>query len=274
MKQPVMQSFRGLDLEEVVRNMPSIGKAERWSGGKLTDKYTPIPTTNVLTALDEIGYVPTFATQSRSRIEGKEEFTKHYIRLAHKDTLEQLCGLTRAELLDREFFEIALVNSFDGSSSYLLHQAVTRLACTNGLIVSGNFSTIHVRHKGNIVDGVLSGTLELAKSSDGVLDEIQAMKNTRLDKEQQLELASTILKERFGATTIFEPSDLLRRRRGADTGDSVWTTLNVVQENAIRGGIRRYDARLNTHTARQVKGIDQSLKINQAVWEAAKSYLN
>ena len=67
------------------------------------------------------------------------------------------------------------------------------------------------------------------------------------------------------------PESLLQPRRYADQKDSdLFTVFNVIQENLIKGGIRGY--RLNKYgyttrtKTREVKAIDQNVKLNRALW--------
>ena len=63
---------------------------------------------------------------------------------------------------------------------------------------------------------------------------------------------------------------LLRRRRIEDSGRDLWTAFNVVQENAVRGGlsgrVRKTEGRIQRRTTREVAGIDQSRSLNRALW--------
>jgi hypothetical protein len=65
-----------------------------------------------------------------------------------------------------------------------------------------------------------------------------------------------------------------RARRGDDTGSDLWTTLNRVQENSIRGGLRGVtrdaNGRRQVRRTREVTGIDQDVKLNRALWTLAE----
>ncbi|MBO0796308.1 MAG: DUF932 domain-containing protein, partial [Ktedonobacteraceae bacterium] len=72
----------------------------------------------------------------------------------------------------------------------------------------------------------------------------------------------------------YQPSDFLRIHRGADTGNDLYTTMNVVQENAIRGGISRRDRTTGRrHTTRQIRGIDQNVRVNRLLWQFSQELL-
>ncbi|MBP1848374.1 hypothetical protein J2046_006665 [Rhizobium petrolearium] len=70
--------------------------------------------------------------------------------------------------------------------------------------------------------------------------------------------------------TPIKPEQLLVPRRHDDRADDLWTVWNVVQENAIKGGIRgvgRDDlGRTRRVKSRAVNGIDQDIRLNKALW--------
>jgi hypothetical protein len=54
----------------------------------------------------------------------------------------------------------------------------------------------------------------------------------------------------------------------------LWATLNCVQENIIRGGERDRSRRRPDGSrmpkSRQIKGIDEDMKLNKPLWEMAE----
>ena len=63
---------------------------------------------------------------------------------------------------------------------------------------------------------------------------------------------------------------MLTVRRSVDRSDDLWTTTNVIQENVIRGGLSAWGRDANNRprrvTTREVRGIDQDVKLNRALW--------
>jgi hypothetical protein len=111
----------------VIRSNEPLGEAQMrlaapsiFASGKhqsRSERYTYIPTIEVLRGLRKEGFEPFMVSQSRSRIEGKTEFTKHMIRMRHAGQVT-----TRPEAN-----EIILINSHDGASSYQMLAGVFRL---------------------------------------------------------------------------------------------------------------------------------------------------
>jgi len=88
-----------------------------------SDRYLYIPTIKVLDGLRNEGFMPFAVCQSKSRTEGKAEFTKHMIRLRQHD-----------QITATEANEIILINSHDGTSSYQMLAGMFRFVCCNGMI--------------------------------------------------------------------------------------------------------------------------------------------
>jgi hypothetical protein len=74
------------------------------------------------------------------------------------------------------------------------------------------------------------------------------------------------------------PSMLLNPRRYGDGAKDLWTTLNTVQENIIQGGQRDRSRRRPDGSrmpkSRAIKGIDEDLKLNKALWQMAEVLRN
>ena len=111
----VIRSESPLAEDQMRRAAPSIFATGKH--GSRSDRYTYIPTSEVLRGLQREGFEPFMVAQSKSRIEGKTEFTKHLIRMRH-------AGHVSAK---PEANEIILINSHDGASCYQLLAGAFRL---------------------------------------------------------------------------------------------------------------------------------------------------
>jgi hypothetical protein len=77
----VVRSEAPLAEDQMRRAAPSIFAQGKHASR--SDRYTYIPTIDVLRGLKREGFEPFMVAQSKSRIEGKTEFTKHMIRMRH-----------------------------------------------------------------------------------------------------------------------------------------------------------------------------------------------
>jgi hypothetical protein len=266
---------RALDLEQIAHLAPSA--VATTAHASRSERYTYIPTIEVIKGMQSEGFFPVFAKQSTARDESKANFTKHMVRFRRSGQ-----DLAVGDV----FPEIVLVNSHDGSSAYELMAGLWRLACSNGMTVSeSTLAAIKVRHTGNIVHNVIEGSFSIAEQSQKTLGKVKDWTGLQLtDGEQGIfaEAAHTLrFADENGQThTPITPRQLLDIRRTADSGNDLWRTFNRVQENTVRGGLTArtrsgYDAdqrwqRSRAVTTREIKGIDQDVKLNRALWTLAE----
>ena len=260
----VVRSETPLADDQMRQAAPSIfaaGKHESRS-----ERYTYIPTIEVLRGLRKEGFEPFMVAQGKSRIEGKAEFTKHMVRMRHAGHVS-----TKPEAN-----EIILINSHDGASSYQLLAGQFRFICCNGLVVGTVSNDIRIPHKGNIQGDVIEGAFRVLEDFEAVDASTEGMKALTLRPEEETAFATAALALRYGERTEGQPpapvtaDQLIEVRRPEDLGRSLWTTFQRVQENTLRGGQpgRTVQGR-RTHT-RAIGSIDRSVSLNRALWVLAE----
>jgi hypothetical protein len=231
-----------------------------------SERYTYIPTIDVLRGLRREGFEPFMVAQSKSRIEGKTDFTKHMIRMRH-------AGQASAR---PEANEIILINSHDGASSYQMLAGVFRFVCCNGLVVGTVSNDIRIPHKGNIQNDVIEGAFRVLEDFEAVVASTDDMKARTLRPEEQRAFATAALALRYGERTEGQApapvtaDQLIEARRPEDLGNSLWTTFQRVQENAMRGGQPGRSVQGRRMHTRAVGSIDRSVSLNRALWVLAE----
>lgn len=274
----MMRSHQPLTLEAIRRVAPSVFATAKHESR--SNRFTYIPTSVVLEGLMNEGFLPFEASQSSVRFNGdptRSNFTKHMIRLRHQSNMDG--KLTK---VGDSLPEVILINAHDGSSAYKLMQGVFRLVCSNGMIVSdGETEHVSVAHKGNIVDKVIEGSIEIIGQSHKALQKTQEWSQLQLTGGEQRALAAAVHTVRFPVTFDengvaerhpIQPEQLLEPRRWDDKGNDLWRTTNRIQENVIRGGLQGYRETGNRRnktrrvTTKGIKGIDQNVNLNKAIW--------
>ncbi len=239
-----------------------------------SQRYAYVPTLEVIKGMESAGFLPFKASQSSTRDASRREFTKHMIRFRQ---------MGQALAVGDVFTEIVMVNSHDGTSAYKFMGGLWRLKCSNGMMVSeGALQSITVMHVGNIVEDAVRASLQIAAHSGNVLETVGRWTGLQLTTGEQMALAASAHTLRFadaeGKThTPISPSQLLHIRRPDDRGADLWQTFNRIQENVIKGGLSgrtksSYDERgrfvpSRKVSTREVKGIDQDVKLNRALWQ-------
>ena len=257
----------GLTMDQIQSAAPSAFAGQAYE--KQSDRYSFIPTSDVINGMREAGFIPVSAQQGRSRIPGKAMFTKHMIRFRAQN--QQLTAVGDSAL------EAVLINSHDGTSTYKLMGGVFRLACLNGMVIAESmFASVNIRHTGNVIDQVVEGTQLFFEQAPKVLEAIKNWKEIQLLPVEQLVLAEAARTVRFadedGAVkTPVTAEMLLNSRRYDDNADDLWHTFNRVQENTTKGfRTHRRDTEGRRIGTRAIKSIDGDVRLNRALWSLAE----
>lgn len=250
---------RPLSADEIRAAAPSIFAEEKHESR--SERYTYIPTSDLLQGLQKEGFEPFMVAQSRTRIAERSEHTKHMVRLRHATQINA-----------DEANEIILVNSHDGTSSYQMLAGVYRFVCANGMIRGDELADIRVPHKGDVQGRVIEGAYRVLDQFDATRESIAGMKTCRLPSGAQEVFAAAALELRYedAQHRPITTDKLLSARRLEDRGDDLWSTFNVVQENMLQGGLIGRTAQGNRTSTRAITGIDQNVKLNRALWVLAE----
>lgn len=264
-----------LSLDQIRASVPSLFAAAPHDSR--SDRFVHIPSHDIVTALMGEGFMPVEARQGRVRDQSRRDFTKHMVRLRKQ-------GDTALRQVGDVNFEVIMRNASDGTMGYSFDAGLFRLVCLNGMTVSDRtFASVHVRHAGNrdaIMQNVIEGAYSVLENAEKVLEAPRAWGNLQLSHDERVAFATSAHVLRFGDSeghvdTPIQPQQLLVARRPADTGNDLWRTFNVVQENSIRGGLsamgRDANNRRRRTTTREVHGIDQDVKLNKALWMLAEN---
>lgn len=252
----VLQSNNPLSNEQIMRVAPSIFATEPHA--RMSERYTEIPTINVLDALRIEGFMPFMVAQTKVRDAGRREFTKHMLRLRRAE-----------DVTAREANEVILINSHDGSSSYQMTAGVLRFVCMNGLVCGDNILGIKVRHSGDVVDQVVEGAYTIAGEFRRIDEDKERMRSIVLSNGQQKIFANAALQVKFGDVSPITPEQILVPRRFEDQKNDLWSTFNRVQENLTKGGIRGHAATGRRITTRGVTALNNDVRLNKALWTLA-----
>ena len=114
---------------ELLRNHAPAAFATHAEDGKVSDRYSFLPTTDILEILQDEGWTTWSARQVNTRTWSKDH-AKHIIRLRHEDL-----DVKSFDVGD-SFPEMLLMNAHNGLGSYELFGGIFRMVCSNGMVVS------------------------------------------------------------------------------------------------------------------------------------------
>ena len=254
----------GLSMDTLRQRVPAVFAQSAHE--RMSSKYTFIPTERVLTGLMRAGFVSVDARQTHAR-KASPLHALHVIRLRRR--------METISLRD-SIPEIVLWNAHDGSGAWQLRLGCLRVVCLNGLTASiGAFPSVRVPHRGDIVEEVVTSALEISERFGLLAAQVERMENRQLQKEEQIQFAERALAIRFPDPTQsgLQPAQLLTCRRVEDVGNDLWTCLNKVQENLLRGGLSRRTASGRLTRTRAITSIAEDARINGRVWDLAEEVL-
>ena len=265
---PKTRGAVALSDEELRQCAPSIFASQPID--TVSDRYSFLATSSILKGMRENGWAPVRAEQQSVRTEARRGFQKHLIRFARA---EQLDSWEKNQVRP----EVVLLNSHDKSSAYQLHCGLFRLVCSNGMVVAdASFQRISIKHSGFNPDSVIDASFKVLSAVPDIMNKVQLFQDRALNDAERLALATGAATYRWEDPNKapVSPSMLLNPRRFGDGAKDLWTTLNTVQENLVRGGQRDCSRRLPSGSrmpkSRAIKGIDEDLRLNKALWHMAE----
>lgn len=256
-RSPVLRSDSPLSDDQIHHVAPSIfAEAPHESRSQ---RYAYIPTATVLTELRKEGFQPFMVTQTRTRHEDRRDYTKHMIRLRHASQIN-----ARGEA-----YEIILLNSHDGTSSYQMLAGMFRFVCSNGLVCGDTVADVRVPHKGDVAGQVIEGAYQVLHGFDRALESRESMQAITLDEGEAEVFARAALSLKYDDPDKPAPiteSQILMPRRFDDRRPDLWSVFNRTQENLTKGGLHGRSANGRRQQTRPVQGIDSDIRLNRALW--------
>ena len=249
--------------EELIRQYAPAAFATEPEEGRVSGRYSFLPTTEILSILQDEGWTAWKAQQVNARKWSKDH-AKHIIRLKHEDMDMGKFGVGDS------FPEMLLINAHNGLGGYTLQGGIFRMICSNGMVISEeDFGKIHIRHIGFEPKQVQEASRELIMNSSRIADKIGSWQQTELSERSRKDFFADAAKLRWDNPDDGLILDVATPRREADKGNDLWRTFNVAQENLLRGGFRNGTTR---RMVRPISNIQKDVNLNQQLWELASTY--
>lgn len=274
-----------ITLEEVVARAPSV--ASQSPAPNVSNRYCHIKTIDLIPPLMEQGWLPVRATEQPCILPQRKGFQKHMVTFRREGAHTQ--GKFKYKPSDHkiedsadnpEFFELHLINSHDRTTAWNFFCGLFRQVCANGLIVSkGLFAGERIKHININTNDVIQASLRVSGIISTVCDHADQMREIILPEKRRLDFAEFALMTKYGRMDLspVSPELILTPRRECDQGFDLWRTMNVIQENLMRGLQKDPDRRdqfgRSFGVSNPIKKIDRQIEVNQALWEYAEQYL-
>jgi len=242
---------------------------------KVSDLYTFIPTTQLVSDFEKLGWYVERARQQKSK---NMLHTKHMLVFRSPD-LFAVNGL---------FPEIITINSHNRLSAFHFMIGLFRSICMNGLVIADKtFESVRIRHIHYQFQDLEYLTNTMVENIPQVFNHITKLQNVNLTQKQEYEFAIKALACRFkeyvndegvinerAITYAVDIDSFLQPQREEDNNSSIWAVYNRVQEKLMNGGFQRIGTKDNrAKRTRSITNIKLDVTMNQALWQLANEYL-
>jgi hypothetical protein len=242
-------------------------------------------------------YVPSlFATTAHPRMSEKYAFTNTYDILLHihnkgfrvrsisggdrryKKVLIRMRS-THHVLGHNDAPEIVVLDSHDGTTALSLVLGFIRNVCLNGMIAGDLFYNRKFQHRApDLMEQVMLELEDIDTHTKKLIQRITTMRNRSTDIGERIALADAVVRERWGeekdASFVADMRQrLLTVRRREDTENDLYTIMNVIQENALRGGMSYVTTNNRIASVRPISDVRRNLNINQTLWNTAEQLM-
>jgi len=229
----------------------------------VSDKYHFIPTIDVINEIKANNWYPVTVSEASVRDEDKQGYQQHLVRFRHFDDL----------LHPKEnAVELLLFNSHDRSKSFSISAGIYRFVCSNGLVVADSvFESYKIKHLGERENDVARAVANITAIKPKLMQKIQTLESIELTQLEQESFARSSIPLRFDKHLQVDHTDLLVPHRDEDTKDNLYTILNVIQENLLRGNISGTNRETGRRfTSREITSISKDVEVNQGLWDIAE----
>lgn len=230
---------------------------------EVSDKYHFIPTINVVEQIREHNWHPINVTQANVRDSTKENYQQHLVRFRNFDDL--LHPQDNA-------VDLLLFNSHDRSKSFTISAGVYRFVCSNGLVIADSiFESYKIKHIGERSNDVTNAIKNITAVKTNLMDRINHFESIQLSTHEKLSFAKSAIPLRFDSHLEIDAHRLLIPHRVEDEHNDLYTVMNVIQENLLRGNVAGVNKETGRHfTSKEIKSINKDIQINKGLCDIAE----
>jgi hypothetical protein len=254
-------SIRPLSIEELREKAPTL--FTEVPHFEVSEKYHFIPTIEVLEEIKSHNWHPVSVSQAGVRDGEKEGYQQHLVRFRHFE-----------DLLNPQdnAVELLLFNSHDRSKSFSISAGIFRFVCANGLVISDSvFETYKIKHLGDRENDVANAVANITALKPKLMAKIETLESIKLNNSEKESFAKSTIPLRFEKHLQIDHNDLLIPHRDEDKKDDLYTVLNVIQENLIRGNVSGVNKDTGRRfTSKEITSISKDVDVNKGIWEIAE----
>lgn len=253
-----------LGIQSAIQKAPAIAATS--PAATVSSRYKFTSTEELIGHMDGLGYKLVGASQGKSKVPGKENYTTHIVKF-QSDSL--FVKGSNGEVESRP--TIIGVNNHNGSGSFQFDMGLFRLVCKNGLVIKekdlGGFKERHTKYTFQELRDLIDRKIEGLEDTVKVINKWVSREMTREERFAFAVEAIALRSDRIA--TPQELQDLLTPIRKQDEGTDLYHTFNVLQEKVTAGMYK-----LGGKKARMIENPLRDHNMNKGLWELASRYYN
>jgi len=256
-----MSAINPLTHTELLERAPALFTEEPHF--EVSDKYHFIPTIDVITKITEYGWHPVSVQEAGVRDLDKEGYQRHLVRFRHFDDL-----LNPSE----NAVELLLFNSHDRTTAFSISAGIYRFVCANGLVIADSvFDSYKIKHIGDRDNDIATAIERIVNIKPILEQKILSFGSIKLQEAEKRSFAKAAIQLRFEDHLEVDPDDLIIPHREEDEKNDLYTVMNVVQENLLKGNISGTNKKTGRRfTSREITSISKDVDVNQGLWNIAE----
>ena len=229
----------------------------------VSDKYHFIPTIDVIEEIRANSWYPVSVSEASVRDNDKQGYQQHLVRFRHFEDLLHP---------QENAVELLLFNSHDRTKSFSISAGIYRFVCSNGLIIADSvFETFKIKHLGEKDNDVAYAVAQITAIKPKLIQKVQQLESIELSELEKESFAKSSIPLRFDKHLQVEHTDLLIPHREEDTKDDLYTVMNVIQENLLRGNVSGHNKETGRRfTSKEIKSIGKDIEVNKGLWDIAE----
>jgi len=250
-----------LTTEYLMQQAPALFTQEPHN--EASDKYHFVSTIDIINEIKSFDWYPTSVQQSSVKDENKEGYQRHLVRFRHFDDL-----LTPKE----NAVELLLFNSHDRTTAFSISVGIFRFVCANGLVIADDvFESYKIKHIGDRDNDVATAIANITNFKPQLEKKIEIFSSITLSQREKESFAISSIPLRFDKHLQINHTDLLIPHREEDKKDDLYTVLNVIQENLLRGNISGINKDTGRRfTSKELTSISRDGDVNKGLWSIAE----
>jgi len=256
-----MSALHPLTQAQLLEQCPALFTSAPHSSA--SDAYHFVSTVEVIDEIRQHSWFPVSVQEASVRDEDKEGFQRHLVRFRHFDDL----------IAPKEnAVELLLFNSHDRSTAFSISVGIYRFVCANGLVVADSvFESYKIKHIGDRNNDVTTAIANICTFKPLLQKKIDTFEAIILNPTEQESFARAAIPLRFDEQLKVNHLDLLIPHRVEDEKSDLYTVLNIIQENLLRGNIKGVNIQSGRNfTSREITSISKDVDVNQGLWDIAE----